>query len=120
MTDVALACDLAVETGGGVQLVRVMHGHQFDPYNAFDDPRSPVDTLLGHHVVRQVLPKLASRDQPGSLLEGVRWRNGDPSAFLDRVCCTGWWRDGCGGWRCRSRRRWCCACGLRAGTQAAA
>ena len=59
-----------------------MHGHQFDQYNAFDDPRSPVDTPLGHHVVRQVLPKLASRDQPGSLLEGVRWCNGDPSAFL--------------------------------------
>ena len=59
-----------------------MHGHQFDQYNAFDDPRSPVDTPLGHHIVRQVLPKLASRDQPGSLLEGVRWCNGDPSAFL--------------------------------------
>ena len=59
-----------------------MHGHQFDQYNAFDDPRSPVDTPLGHHVVRQVLPKLASRDQPGSLLEGVRWTNGDPSSFL--------------------------------------
>jgi lysylphosphatidylglycerol synthetase-like protein (DUF2156 family)/UDP-2,3-diacylglucosamine pyrophosphatase LpxH len=82
VTDVALACDLAVETGNGVQLVRVMHGHQFDPYNAFDDPRSPVDTPLGHHVVRQVLPQLASRDRPGSLLEGVRWCNGDPSAFL--------------------------------------
>ncbi len=82
VTDVALACDLAVMTEGGSQLVRVMHGHQFDQYNAFDDPRSPVDTPLGHHVVRQVLPKLASRDQPGSLLEGVRWCNGDPSAFL--------------------------------------
>jgi UDP-2,3-diacylglucosamine pyrophosphatase LpxH len=82
VTDVALACDLAVETGDGTQLVRVMHGHQFDQYNAFDDPRSPVDTPLGHHVVRQVLPKLASRDHPGSLLEGVRWCNGDPSAFL--------------------------------------
>jgi lysylphosphatidylglycerol synthetase-like protein (DUF2156 family)/UDP-2,3-diacylglucosamine pyrophosphatase LpxH len=82
VTDVALACDLAVETGDGTQLVRVMHGHQFDQYNAFDDPRSPVDTPLGHHVVRQVLPKLASRDRPGSLLEGVRWCNGDPSAFL--------------------------------------
>ena len=82
VTDVALACDLAVQTGDGVQLIRVMHGHQFDPYNAFDDPRSPVDTPLGHHVVRQVLPKLASRDRPGSLLEGVRWCNGDPAAFL--------------------------------------
>ena len=82
VTDVALACDLAVQTGNGTALVRVMHGHQFDQYNAFDDPRSPVDTPLGHHVVRQVLPKLAPRDHPGSLLEGVRWCNGDPSAFV--------------------------------------
>jgi lysylphosphatidylglycerol synthetase-like protein (DUF2156 family)/UDP-2,3-diacylglucosamine pyrophosphatase LpxH len=82
LADVALACDLEVATGNGSQLVRVMHGHQFDQYNAFDDPRSPVDTPLGHHVVRQVLPKLASRDKPGALLEGVRWCNGDPSAFL--------------------------------------
>ena len=82
VSDVAFACDLAMATADGCQLVRVMHGHQFDQYNAFDDPRSPVDTPLGHHVVRQVLPKLASRDQPGSLLEGVRWCNGDPSAFL--------------------------------------
>jgi lysylphosphatidylglycerol synthetase-like protein (DUF2156 family)/UDP-2,3-diacylglucosamine pyrophosphatase LpxH len=82
MTDVALVCDLEVMTGNGSQLIRIMHGHQFDQYNAFDDPRSPVDTPLGHHVVRQVLPKLASRDRPGALLEGVRWCNGDPSAFL--------------------------------------
>ena len=82
VTDLGLACDLAMMTGEGIQLVRVLHGHQFDQYNAFDDPRSPVDTPLGHHIVRQVLPKLASRDQPGSLLEGVRWCNGDPAAFL--------------------------------------
>ena len=82
LTDVGLACDLAVSTGDGSRLIRVMHGHQFDQYNAFDDPRSPVDTPLGHHVVRQVLPKLVSRDHPGSLLEGVRWCNGDPGAFL--------------------------------------
>ena len=82
VTDMALVCDLAIETGNGVQLVRVQHGHQFDQYNAFDDPRSPVDTPLGHHVVRQVLPKLASRDKPGSLLEGVRHTNGDPADFI--------------------------------------
>ena len=82
VTDVALACDLAVATADGTALVRVMHGHQFDQYNTFDDPRSPVDTPLGHHIVRQVLPKLASRDRPGALLEGVRWCNGDPAAFL--------------------------------------
>jgi lysylphosphatidylglycerol synthetase-like protein (DUF2156 family)/UDP-2,3-diacylglucosamine pyrophosphatase LpxH len=82
VTDVTLACDLAVMTGNGSQLVRIEHGHRLDQYNAFDDPRSPVDTPLGHHVVRQVLPALASRDQPGSMLEGVRWCNGDPSAFI--------------------------------------
>ena len=82
VTDLALACDLAIETGSGVQLVRIQHGHQFDQYNSFDDPRSPVDTPLGHHVVRQVLPKLASRDKPGSLLEGVRYTNGDPADFI--------------------------------------
>ena len=82
VTDVSLACDLAMETGDGCQLVRVVHGNQFDQYNAFEDPRSPVDTPLGHHIVRQVLPKLASRDRPGSLLEGVRWCDGDPTAFL--------------------------------------
>jgi lysylphosphatidylglycerol synthetase-like protein (DUF2156 family)/UDP-2,3-diacylglucosamine pyrophosphatase LpxH len=82
VTDVSLACDLAIETGDGRQLVRVVHGNQFDQYNAFEDPRSPVDTPLGHHIVRQVLPKLASRDRPGSLLEGIRWCDGDPTAFL--------------------------------------
>ena len=82
VTDVTLACDLAIMTGNGSQLVRVEHGHRLDQYNAFEDPRSPVDTPLGHHVVRQVLPALASRDQPGSLLEGVRWCNGDPSDFI--------------------------------------
>jgi lysylphosphatidylglycerol synthetase-like protein (DUF2156 family)/UDP-2,3-diacylglucosamine pyrophosphatase LpxH len=82
VTDMALVCDLAIETGNGVQLVRIQHGHQFDQYNAFEDPRSPVDTPLGHHVVRQVLPKLASRDKPGSLLEGVRYTNGDPADFI--------------------------------------
>lgn len=82
VTDVGLACDLAVATGDGSKLVRVLHGHQFDQYNAFTDPRSPVDTPLGHHVVRQVLPRLVTRDRPGSLLEGVRWCTGDPSTFL--------------------------------------
>jgi lysylphosphatidylglycerol synthetase-like protein (DUF2156 family)/UDP-2,3-diacylglucosamine pyrophosphatase LpxH len=82
VTDVSLACDLAMETGDGRQVVRVVHGNQFDQYNAFEDPRSPVDTPLGHHIVRQVLPKLASRDRPGALLEGIRWCDGDPTAFL--------------------------------------
>jgi UDP-2,3-diacylglucosamine pyrophosphatase LpxH len=38
--------------------VRVEHGHQFDPYNCFHDPRNPLDTPIGHHIVREVIPRI--------------------------------------------------------------
>jgi UDP-2,3-diacylglucosamine pyrophosphatase LpxH len=38
--------------------VRVEHGHQLDPYNCFCDPRNRLDTPLGHHIVREVLPRI--------------------------------------------------------------
>ena len=38
--------------------IRVEHGHQIDPYNCFHDPRNPLDTPLGHHIVREVIPKI--------------------------------------------------------------
>jgi lysylphosphatidylglycerol synthetase-like protein (DUF2156 family)/UDP-2,3-diacylglucosamine pyrophosphatase LpxH len=82
VTDVGLACDVALVTGDGRQVVRIVHGNQLDQYNCFEDPRSPVDTPLGHHIVRQVLPKLASRQSTGSLLEGVQWLEGDPTDLL--------------------------------------
>ncbi len=79
---IALACDVLVGTDQGQQRVRVVHGNQSDPYNAFEDPWSPVDTPLGHHVVRDVLPELESRQAPGSLLEGVQWLDGDAADFM--------------------------------------
>ena len=66
----------------GPQRVRVVHGNQSDPYNAFEDPWSPVDTPFGHHVVRDLLPELESRQSPGSLLEGVQWLDGDIADFI--------------------------------------
>jgi lysyl-tRNA synthetase len=72
-TEVAIALDLVVQTDGGAEKVRVVHGNQDDPYNRFVDPRSAIDTPLGHHVVRQVLPQLEAADRPGGLLEGLRW-----------------------------------------------
>lgn len=36
--DVCLAVDVALATGDGRQVVRIVHGNQLDPYNAFDDP----------------------------------------------------------------------------------
>jgi lysylphosphatidylglycerol synthetase-like protein (DUF2156 family)/UDP-2,3-diacylglucosamine pyrophosphatase LpxH len=78
----ALACDLVIETGSGPERVRVVHGNQSDPFNAFEDPRSPVDTPFGHHVVRQLLPELEARQAPGSLVEGVQWLDGDIADFI--------------------------------------
>ena len=78
----ALNLNLVVATGHGPQRVRVVHGNQVDPYNAFEDPWSPVDTPFGHHVVRDLLPELESRQSPGSLLEGVQWLDGDAADFI--------------------------------------
>ena len=77
-----LSCDLVVDTEHGPQRVKVVHGNQSDPYNAFEDPWSPVDTPFGHHVVRDLLPELESRQSPGSLLEGVQWLDGDAADFI--------------------------------------
>ncbi len=78
----ALNLDLLVATDHGPQRVRVVHGNQNDPYNTFEDPWSPVDTPFGHHVVRDLLPELESRQSPGSLLEGVQWLDGDMADFI--------------------------------------
>lgn len=70
-----LAADLVLPGG---QKIRVEHGHQIDPYNCFHDPRNPLDTPLGHHIVREVIPKLE--------MIGRDWLNGahemaDPADF---------------------------------------
>jgi UDP-2,3-diacylglucosamine pyrophosphatase LpxH len=52
----ALASDLVVQTEAGSCKIRVEHGNRFDPYNCFRDIRNPLDTPLGHHVVRELLP----------------------------------------------------------------
>jgi UDP-2,3-diacylglucosamine pyrophosphatase LpxH len=52
---ICLAADLVFPAG---DRIRVEHGHQIDPYNCFHDPRNPLDTPLGHHIVREVMPKI--------------------------------------------------------------
>jgi UDP-2,3-diacylglucosamine pyrophosphatase LpxH len=52
---ICLAADLHLPGG---ELIRVEHGHQLDPYNCFHDARNPLDTPLGHHIVRDVIPKI--------------------------------------------------------------
>lgn len=71
----AMSCDLVIETGAATQRVRVVHGNQDDPFNRFVDVRAPLDTPLGHHVVREILPRIDPGDAPGALLEDIRWLN---------------------------------------------
>jgi UDP-N-acetylglucosamine:LPS N-acetylglucosamine transferase/UDP-2,3-diacylglucosamine pyrophosphatase LpxH len=78
----ALAARVEMTTVAGTRTILVEHGHQLDPANAFVDPRSPDDTPLGHHVVRELLPALEA--SPGSWLadaDGLA----DPLAFPDFV-----------------------------------
>jgi UDP-2,3-diacylglucosamine pyrophosphatase LpxH len=50
-----LEADLILADG---RKVRVEHGHQLDPYNCFHDPRNALDTPIGHHIVREVIPRI--------------------------------------------------------------
>jgi UDP-2,3-diacylglucosamine pyrophosphatase LpxH len=54
----ALSVDLALDTPAGRKVVRCEHGHAFDPANALRDPRDPLDSPLGQHVVQEVLPEV--------------------------------------------------------------
>jgi lysylphosphatidylglycerol synthetase-like protein (DUF2156 family)/UDP-2,3-diacylglucosamine pyrophosphatase LpxH len=73
VTHFGLTADLVLQTGQGDERVHVVHGNQDDPYNAFTDPRSSIDTPTGHHVVRQVLPQLDRTVKAGGLLDGLTW-----------------------------------------------
>ncbi len=50
-----LSADLILDDG---RKIRVEHGHQLDPYNCFHDPRNALDTPMGHHIVREVIPRI--------------------------------------------------------------
>jgi UDP-2,3-diacylglucosamine pyrophosphatase LpxH len=50
-----LSADLILADG---RKVRVEHGHQLDPYNCFHDARNALDTPIGHHIVREVMPRI--------------------------------------------------------------
>ncbi|SBT38986.1 bifunctional lysylphosphatidylglycerol flippase/synthetase MprF [Micromonospora auratinigra] len=54
----ALSVDLVFGTGSASRTVRCEHGHAFDPANALRDPRNPLDSPLGQHIVQEVLPEL--------------------------------------------------------------
>ncbi|MGI5241010.1 phosphatidylglycerol lysyltransferase domain-containing protein [Dactylosporangium sp. CA-139066] len=54
----ALAADLVFDAPAGRRVVRCEHGHDLDPANRFADPRNPLDSPLGQHIVQEVLPEV--------------------------------------------------------------
>ncbi len=75
---IALACLLEIDTGCGVQVVRVEPGHQLDPAAAFGDPRDPNDHPLVMHMERDVLPGFANVGEAShKWLEGIE--DADPA-----------------------------------------
>ena len=50
-----LDADLVLADG---RKIRVEHGHQLDPYNCFHDQRNALDKPIGHHIVREVIPRI--------------------------------------------------------------
>jgi len=54
----ALSADLVFDTPAGTRVVRCEHGHAYDPTNRFVDPRNPLDSPLGQHIVQEVLPEV--------------------------------------------------------------
>jgi UDP-2,3-diacylglucosamine pyrophosphatase LpxH len=75
----AFAVDLVLPGPDGTERVHVEHGHRWDPANVFHNPRDPVDTPLGQHIVQELLPDLATRDEAG-VLAGVESLE-DPRTF---------------------------------------
>ena len=68
----ALRCQLEIDTGCGLRIVRVEPGHDLDPAAAFSDPRDPNDHSLVQHLEREVLPALsASGGAKQRWLEGI-------------------------------------------------
>jgi lysylphosphatidylglycerol synthetase-like protein (DUF2156 family) len=85
--EVALAVELAMDTGGGVRRVRVEPGSQLDPLMRVNDPHDPAESPLGHHLVCEVLPALGDSTAGRSPREpGQGWLAGwdsldDPASF---------------------------------------
>jgi UDP-2,3-diacylglucosamine pyrophosphatase LpxH len=75
----AFAVDLVLPGPQGPERIHIEHGHRWDPANAFENPRDPVDTPLGQHIVQELLPDLATRDAEG-VLAGVESLE-DPRTF---------------------------------------
>jgi UDP-2,3-diacylglucosamine pyrophosphatase LpxH len=75
----AFAVELVLPDAGGPERVHVEHGHRWDPANMFHDPRNPLDTPLGQHIVQEILPDLAKEDSSG-ILAGVESLE-DPRTF---------------------------------------
>src|SRR5690349_15706756 len=57
MTGARLCLSAGLNLDGG-RKIRGEHGQQLEPYNRFHGPRNALDTPIGHHVDREVIPRI--------------------------------------------------------------
>ena len=90
-----LEADLVLDGG---RRVLVEHGHQLDPYNCFHDPRNSLDKPLGHHIVREVIPRLSELLGKGWIdgARGISRSDGLSRTSSRRGWRTGSWSGTCG------------------------
>jgi UDP-2,3-diacylglucosamine pyrophosphatase LpxH len=88
--ELTFAVDLVFLGPDGPERVHVEHGHRWDPANVFHDPRDPLDSPLGQHIVQELLPDLASRDASG-VFAGVESLE-DPRTFPSFVASRVFYR----------------------------
>jgi len=88
--ELTFAVDLVHNSPSGPERIHVEHGHRWDPANMFHDPRDPLDTPLGQHIVQELLPDLATRDASG-VFAGVESLE-DPRTFPSFVASRVFYR----------------------------
>lgn len=102
----ALSVDLELDTAAGRRVVRVEHGHAFDPANALRDPRNPSTRRWGSTSCRRCCRRCAAAPcSPTSRPSPTRTRSASssrPGSCTAASACT---RGGC---CCRWPPRPCC------------
>jgi lysylphosphatidylglycerol synthetase-like protein (DUF2156 family) len=81
----ALAVDLAVDTGAGCRRVRIEPGHALDPLAHRDDPCNRGESPMSHHLRHELFPAVRHQEDTGPArrddwLAGME-RLDDPAAF---------------------------------------
>ncbi len=92
----ALSYEARFEVGGEQRVVYCEHGNQFDPANAIEDYRDPLDTPLGHHVVTDFTRRVAPLGEVSRGLDLSEIKNVYPLVEIPRWVASRYFYDAVG------------------------